>query len=150
VYYKPTVIQNYTLVTHLSLTNPKMQCLIQLCKVNREEELFEITLIEAVDEGFSIFGHSSKETIYRHLQKAYRIQKNDIPRRIDRLSEALYRSFGLGAKIIEMRIIKALHEKNPSFTYFPKKREIILKEYTESLQRFLTRSIQPFQTCSVE
>ncbi len=138
-YYKPTVIQNYTMVNQMSLTNPNTQCMIELCEPKTQEEIFEKTLIEAIDEVFSVFGQFGKEAVYSHLKRAYKIQVNDIPHKIEHFSDALHQSFGSGAKIIETSIIKVLYEKNKNFTYSPKKRDILFNEYAESLKCFLSQ-----------
>jgi hypothetical protein len=99
---------------------------------------FEKTLQEAIDETLSTLGENSKKTIYQHLENEYKIAKNEIPSKIEAFADALEQSFGVGAKLIEMNIIKALHERNQDFMYFPKKGEIVFTEYVERLQGFLT------------
>ncbi len=99
---------------------------------------FEKTIQEAIDETFSMLGENSKKTIYQHLESEYKIAKNEIPTKIAAFADALEQSFGAGAKLIEMNIIKALHEKNQDFVFFPKKGEIVFTEYVERLQGFLT------------
>jgi regulatory protein YycI of two-component signal transduction system YycFG len=108
---------------------------IQLQKQNPN---FEKTIQEAIDETFSLLGENSKKTIYQHLENDYKIAKKEIPSKIAAFADALEQSFGVGAKLIEMNIIKALHEKNQDFMFFPKKGEIVFTEYVEKLQGFLT------------
>ena len=99
---------------------------------------FEKTIQEAIDETLSTLGENSKKTIYLHLEKEYKIAKNEIPSKIEAFADALELSFGVGAKLIEMNIIKALHEKNQDFMFFPKKGDIDFTEYVERLQGYLT------------
>jgi hypothetical protein len=66
---------------------------------------FEELLLEAIDEGFSWLGESEKQTIYFYLEKKYKISKRDIPFRIEDFAEAIEDIFGLGAKLLEIRII---------------------------------------------
>jgi hypothetical protein len=98
-------------------------------------------LIEAVNESFSLFGKSGQRTIYALLEKTCGIRKNDIPKKINTFSEALHQCLGSGAQIIEMHIIEALHEKNLNFKYSPKDGNLVLEEYAESLERFLTQQL---------
>jgi len=138
LYYTPTVIQNYTMVKKMSLTNPNAQCTIQLCELETIDfDLFEKTILEAIDEGFFFFGESCKEDIYTHLENYYELERNDIPYKIEHFSNALHQCFGVGAKIIELNIIKALCEKNKNFTFSPKKRDLVFNEYAEGLKTFL-------------
>ncbi len=72
---------------------------------------FEKFLLEAIDESFSWLGESGKRTIYFHLEKEYKISKQDIPYRIEDFTEAIEGIFGLGAKLLEIKIMKSLFTK---------------------------------------
>ena len=73
--------------------------------------IFEKILLEAVDESFRELGESGKQTIYFHLEKKYKIRKQDIPHKIEDFTEALESIFGLGAKLLEIEIMKNLFTK---------------------------------------
>jgi hypothetical protein len=122
--------------------NPNTQCVIQICELKTTEDLFEKTLLQAIDEGFSFFGESCKEKIYTDLESNYNLDKNSIPYEIEHFSNALYQCFGVGAKIIEMNIIKSLYERNNNFAFSPKKRDIIFNEYVKDLKIFLAEKAQ--------
>jgi hypothetical protein len=72
---------------------------------------FEEILSESIDESFSWLGESGKRTIYFHLEKEYKISKQDIPYRIEDFTEAIEDVFGLGAKVLEIKIMKHLFTK---------------------------------------
>ena len=72
---------------------------------------FEKELLDAIDEGFSWLGESGKQTIYFHLETEYKISKQDIPHRIEDFTEALEDVFGLGAKLLEIKIMENLFNK---------------------------------------
>ncbi|MBT0159090.1 hypothetical protein G4O51_03800 [Candidatus Bathyarchaeota archaeon A05DMB-2] len=103
---------------------------------------FEKTIQDAVDETFSLLGENSKKTIYQHLENDYKITKHEIPCKIEAFADALEQSFGVGAKILEMNIIKALHERNQEFMYVPKKRDVMFTDYVASLQCFMASQAQ--------
>jgi hypothetical protein len=75
------------------------------------KEEFNRLLLEAVDEGFSAIGESSKQAIYYHLETGFRIKKNEIPQKIDAFADAIEKIFGLGANFLEILIMKFLYEK---------------------------------------
>ena len=86
---------------------------------------FEELLAEAVDEGLSSLGDSAKQAIYFHLEKTFSIEKQNIPNKIEEFTNAIEKIFGLGAKTLEIRIIKSLYEKvGRDFKYFPEKENI--------------------------
>lgn len=72
---------------------------------------FEEVLLEAIDEGLSWLGESEKYSLYFYLEKKYLISKQDIPYKIEDFTEAIENIFGVGAKLLEIRIMKSLFKK---------------------------------------
>lgn len=68
-------------------------------------------LLEAIDEGLSSLGQSSRQAIYFHLEKSFNIKKQEIPLRIEGFTDAIEQLFGSGADYLEILIVKRLHEK---------------------------------------
>jgi hypothetical protein len=123
-----------TKTIHLSTT-----CTLQLRKKKHKlrENSFETAILDAVDEGFAPFGHSSKQALYIHLENTFKIKKQEIPYKIEEFADAIEQIFGAGAKLIEIRILEALHERNQDFVHFPKKGELAFAEYVDDLRSFL-------------
>ncbi|MCW4047943.1 MAG: hypothetical protein NWE99_10385 [Candidatus Bathyarchaeota archaeon] len=117
------------------MTTQKTQ---QITQSKPQKPNFEKTIQDAVDETFSLLGENSKETIYQHLENDYKIAKHEIPCKIVAFANALEQSFGVGAKILEINIIRALHKRNQGFMYVPKKRDVMFTDYVASLQCFMT------------
>ena len=78
---------------------------------NCEGKKFELVLLETIDEALSTLGEIVKKSIYFNLQQKFLIAKQDIPYKIYDFSDALEQIFGLGARTIEILIMKKLHEK---------------------------------------
>ncbi len=114
-------------------------CTLQLRKKKHRphENSFETAIIEAVDEGFAPFGNSSKQAIYCYLENTFKIKKQEIPYKMEEFAVAIEQIFGIGAKLIEIRIIEVLHERIQDFVHFPKKGELVLTEYVADLHAFL-------------
>lgn len=72
---------------------------------------FETLLLQAIDEALSSLGESSKQAIYFHLEKGFRIEKQEIPSKIGAFTCAIERIFGEGASFLEILIMKKLYEK---------------------------------------
>src|SRR3989337_1970285 len=102
------------------------------CKSNMEE-----TLLSAVDESLSSFGDSFKQVIYFQLANTYHIKKHEIPNKINEFADAIEEIFGIGAKLIEMKKLKALYGKVEGSAYIAEKEELTFTEYIENLRRFL-------------
>lgn len=78
---------------------------------NGGNEKFAAVLLEAIDEAFASLGESVKEAIYFHLEHNFMIARQDIPDKFDDFSVLLERIFGLGARNLELLIMKNLYER---------------------------------------
>jgi len=72
---------------------------------------FDKTLLEAVDHALLSFGESPRKAIYYHLNKNFKLQREDIPEEADKFCSALNRLFGPGAEVIEKLIVKDLYQR---------------------------------------
>jgi hypothetical protein len=68
-------------------------------------------LLEAVDEGLSSLGESSKQAIYFHLENGFNLKKLEIPGKIEDFAYGIEKIFGVGASFLEILIMKCIHEK---------------------------------------
>ncbi|MGB9135426.1 MAG: hypothetical protein WCC63_07605, partial [Candidatus Bathyarchaeia archaeon] len=69
------------------------------------ERDFEKILLEAVDEGLSSLGESSKLAVYFHLQENFDVKKEEISRNVEAFAEAIEKIFGQGANYLEILIM---------------------------------------------
>ena len=92
--------------------------------------IFKKLLLEAVDEALSSLGTSSKH-IYFHLEKEFNINKQNIPHKIEEFTNAIEKTFGPGARVLEIQIMKRLYEKVGPFKHFPE-RNLTFIEYVEA------------------
>ena len=116
-------------------------CTLQLSrKEQKPTEELNVAIIETVDGSFSSFSNLDKETIYLRLENAFKIKKHEIPCKIETFVDAIEQIFGVGAKLIEIRMIELLHKRIPEFVFFPKKGDIDFKEYVASLRAFLLQT----------
>jgi len=139
-YYNSTVVHKYTRLKKMAkATNPNTTCILQLSIKNQNlsEDKFKVAIMEAIDESFSSFSKLDKQEIYFYLEKVFKIKKQEIPCKIESFVDANEKIFGVGAKLIEIRIIEALHKRIPDFMFYPKKGTVIFKEYVDSLRAYL-------------
>ena len=107
---------------------------------------FEKVLLDAVDESLSWLGESAKQTIYFHLETDYNISKQDIPHRIEDFTEALEDIFGLGAKLLEIKIVKNLFTKMGCLQPQLHTQESL--EFTKYIESARTHGISPLTLVS--
>ena len=105
---------------------------------------FEKLLLEAVDEGLSSLGDSGKYAIYSHLENNYRINKRDIPSKIEEFADAIEKIFGFGAKPLEILMMKRLYEKVGGIVEYPQEqKDLVFAEYVAAVkQSFLKKKKQ--------
>ncbi len=77
---------------------------------------FEKTLLEAVDSALLSLGESPRQAVYYHLNKRFKLQREEIPEDASEFSQALNFIFGPGAEVIEKIIVRNLYSSlNLSF-----------------------------------
>ena len=97
---------------------------------------FDMLLQEAVDEGLSSLGNSSKQVLYFYLEKTFKINKSDIPHKIEEFTDAIEKIFGLGAKFLEILIMKRLYEKVGEVLEFGQDWEgLVVTEYIAAIKQ---------------
>ncbi len=117
----------------MKTSNTNTCCVIQLCSQNT----FEVIITEAVDESLTSFKNLDTQKVFAQLENAFDIKKHEIPYKIEDFSDAMEKMFGVGAKLIEIRIIQAIHRRMPEFIFSPNRGPIIFKDYVNSLRSFL-------------
>jgi hypothetical protein len=96
---------------------------------------FDKLLLEAVDEGLSSLGESSKQAIYFHLAKSFNVKRNAIPFEIVAFAEAIEKIFGLGANFLEVLIMKHLHGKIGVVFDWNESKKFVFAEYVMAAKR---------------
>jgi hypothetical protein len=121
--------------------NPNTTCTLQLSRKNQNpnENKFEASITEAIDESLASFKSLNKQEIYAYLENAFKIRKQEIPCKIEDFADAINQMFGIGAKLIEIKIIEAVHKRMPEFMFTPRRGSVIFKEYVASLRAFLLK-----------
>jgi hypothetical protein len=75
---------------------------------------FDKILIESIDETLSLLGATVKNEFYLRLEVNFKMEKNDIPQRLEEFMLILHRIFNLGASRLEVKFLRNLDEKIPS------------------------------------
>jgi hypothetical protein len=102
---------------------------------------FDKLLFEAIDEGLSSIGESSKQAIYLHLEKDFEIKKHEIPYKIEDFVRALEKIFGLGAGFLEILIMKNLYEKVGRTVHLHEPKNFAFTKYVAATERsFIEKS----------
>jgi hypothetical protein len=84
----------------------------ELHKGSKPKTSFNKILLAAIDKALSSLGENVKTAIYFHLEETFNIKRWEIPLRINDFSNALEKIFGIGARHIEILVMKNLYAKN--------------------------------------
>jgi hypothetical protein len=99
---------------------------------------FDKLLLEAVDEALTSLGDSARQAIYFHLEDQFKITKKEIPYHLEDFTGGLEKIFGLGARFIEILIMKNLYGKIGQPLKWDESKELSFVEYvTAAKQSFL-------------
>ena len=79
-----------------------------------QSEQFDCFLIESIDETLSLLGKPVKNEFYLQLEVKFKMEKNDIPQRLEEFEDILHRVFGLGASRLEVKFLRNLDSKIPA------------------------------------
>jgi len=105
---------------------------------------FEDLLLEAVDAALSPLVDSSKQAIYFYLEMNFALRKQAIPNRIEEFINAIEETFGYGAKILEIEIIKHLYMKiGSAFEIIPEKDDLLFVDYIDAVRKHLRAHTVP-------
>jgi hypothetical protein len=100
-----------------------------------EEKGFEKLLLDAIDDAFLSLGESVKQSIYFHLESNFNIARKDIPRHLGDFEEGLEKIFGLGARFIEILIMKNLHAKIGRTVKWEENQQLDFAKYVEAAKQ---------------
>ncbi len=96
---------------------------------------FDKLFLEALDEALASLGESAKQSIYFHLERKFKIRKSDIPHRVEEFAEGLEEIFGLGARFIEIMVMKRLYERVGQPLEWDENKELVFAEYVVAAKR---------------
>jgi len=75
-----------------------------------KSKAFDELLLIAIDEALSSLGESAKQSIYFHVETS-NVTRNKISENLQEFQAGLERIFGIGARFIEILIMKNLYAK---------------------------------------
>jgi hypothetical protein len=72
---------------------------------------FDAQLLSSIDEALNSLGESVKQSIYFHIEDKFSVARKDIPENLEEFQTGLEKIFGVGARFIEILIMKDLHTR---------------------------------------
>ena len=72
---------------------------------------FNELLLCSIDEALLSLGESVKQSTYFHIENRFMVSKEDIPENLSQFQYGIEKIFGLGARYLEIIIMKNLYTK---------------------------------------
>jgi len=96
---------------------------------------FDSLLLTAIDEALLSLGESVRTSIYYHLERNFKVTQNAIPANLPQFQTALEKIFGLGARFLEILIMKNLYAKISCPLVMESKEELEFVKYVEAARQ---------------
>jgi hypothetical protein len=77
----------------------------------KETKDFDELLLVSIDEALLSLGESAKQSIYFHVERHFKLAKDEIPQNLGKFQLALEKIFGIGSRFIELLIMRNLYGK---------------------------------------
>jgi hypothetical protein len=110
---------------------------LESSRAHLDTEIFGEVFLDAIDSALSMLGNCAKNAVYESLESNYDICKERIPHEVEAFANALEEIFGQAAQLIEIRIMRVLHQKVPSFNFSFDDYAFSFVGYVERLRFFL-------------
>ena len=108
-------------------------------KLITRSRAFDELLLSAIDEALSSLGESAKQSIYFHIETSH-VTRSKIPENLQEFQAGLEKIFGVGARFIEILIMKNLYAKIGQPLRMEKSDQLEFVEYVNAAkQSFLKK-----------
>jgi hypothetical protein len=84
---------------------------LEVQKLTPDSEAFDKLLLNAIDEALGSLGESAEQSIYFHIESKFNVTRSRIPEHLEDFQVGLEKIFGLGARPLEILIMKNLYAK---------------------------------------
>ena len=99
--------------------------------------------MNSVEQAFSKFDCKTKQKLYLLLEIEYRIKKEEIPGKISDFASALEKMLGVSAILIEIYILKNIHQAVPSFICDIDCKNFSFPKYIELFEEYIKFKSSP-------
>jgi hypothetical protein len=80
-------------------------------KITTKSRDFDRLLLNSIDDALLSLGESARQSIYFHIENNFNVPRQQIPHNLENFQFALEKIFGVGARFIEILIMKNLYQK---------------------------------------
>ncbi|MFA5365988.1 MAG: hypothetical protein WC325_12465 [Candidatus Bathyarchaeia archaeon] len=100
---------------------------------------FDELLLTSIDDAFLSMGEPVKKSIYYNIEQRFQVSRKEIPKNLPRFQEGLERIFGVGARFLEILIMKNLYAKTGCPLKIGQTKQLEFIKYVEAARRSFTK-----------
>ena len=108
---------------------------------------FNMILLDSIDEALLSLGDSARRSIYLHIEKNFFVARDEIPLELEHFQKALEKIFGVGARYIEILIMRNLFCKIGRPLTLGKNDQLEFIKYVEAAKRVFGESYPSDHDC---
>lgn len=108
---------------------------------------FNELLLCSIDEALLALGESVKQSTYFHIEKRFMVSKEDIPENLSQFQYGLEKIFGLGARYLEILIMKNLYTKIGRSLTMHKNDQLEFIKYVDAARRNYLKNCHDPNNC---
>jgi hypothetical protein len=108
---------------------------------------FEKLLLGSIDEALISLGESAKQSIYFHIEKTFKVPRKEIPGHLQQFQEGLEKIFGVGARFIEILIMKNLYAKIGCPFNMEKNEQLEFIKYVDAASQSFLKECRIAENC---
>ena len=99
---------------------------------------FDDILLESIDEALLSLGELARKSVYFYLERNFKVVRSEVPMHLDYFQTGLEKIFGIGARFLEILIMKNLYAKTGCKLTLKSGTHLEFTEYVEAArQNFL-------------
>jgi hypothetical protein len=115
-------------------------------ELTTKSKAFDELLLIAIDEALFSLGESVKQSIYFHIENKFSVARNEIPENLQEFQAGLEKIFGVGARFIEILIMKNLYAKIGRPLITKKTEELEFIEYVDAAKQSFLKECHAAET----
>jgi hypothetical protein len=96
---------------------------------------FDKLLLNSIDEALLSLGESARQSIYFHIEKNFKLKREEFPQNLDSFQLSLERIFGIGSRFIEILIMKNLYAKISRPMHMEHNEQLEFLKYVEAARQ---------------
>ena len=110
----------------------KLKIAVDWFEMDAKSKDFDRLLLDSIDDALGALGESAKQSVYSHIERNYKVARNEIPENLQQFQEGLEKIFGIGARLIEILIMKNLYAKIGHSFVMEKNRQLEFIKYVNA------------------